>query len=139
MKVSGLWRYPVKSMRGERQASADFNQRGVDGDRRFGVLDLSSGTIVTAKNDERMLEARSLLAGVTLTIRLPTGETVLGTGPAVDMALSSWLGRSVRLVEARPNGRGHSKCRRTLKTSVPGRGAGSRRTGHSSTSERCTC
>jgi len=106
MRVIGLWRYPVKSMRGEPQASADFNQRGVEGDRRFGVLDLSSGTIVTAKNDGRMLEAKSLLAGVTLTVRLPTGETVLGTGPTVDMALSSWLGRSVRLVEARPNGRG---------------------------------
>ncbi|MDP9074709.1 MAG: MOSC N-terminal beta barrel domain-containing protein [Actinomycetota bacterium] len=106
MKVAGLWRYPVKSMRGEGQASLELNQRGVEGDRRFGVLDLRSGTIVSAKRDARMLQAKALLAGVTLTIRLPTGETALGTGPTVDMALSAWLGRPVRLLEAEPAGRG---------------------------------
>jgi uncharacterized protein YcbX len=106
MKVSGLWRYPVKSMVGERQGGLEFSERGVDGDRRFGVLDLASGTIVSAKSDARLLQARAMLAGVTLTLRLPTGETALGTGPAVDMALSDWLGRPVRLVEVAPSGRG---------------------------------
>jgi uncharacterized protein YcbX len=105
MRVSGLWRYPVKSMIGERRAGLDLDERGADGDRRFGVLDLGSGTIVSAKRDARLLEARAMLAGVTLTIRLPTGETLLGTGPTVDRALSSWLGRPVRLVEVRPTGR----------------------------------
>jgi uncharacterized protein YcbX len=105
MKVSGLWRYPVKSMVGERQATLAFNDRGVDGDRRFGVLDLTSGTIVSAKHDARLLLARAMLAGVTLTIRLPTGETVLGSGPSVDQALSGWLGRPVRLVEVTSTGR----------------------------------
>ncbi|MDQ1418801.1 MAG: uncharacterized protein QOJ52_763 [Acidimicrobiaceae bacterium] len=106
MKISGLWRYPVKSMIGERQDRLELTQGGVEGDRRFGVLDLRSGTIVSAKNDARLLLARAMLAGVTLTIRLPTGETLLGTGPAVDLALSDWLGRPVRLVEVRPTGRG---------------------------------
>lgn len=106
MKVVGLWRYPVKSMRGEARDSLSITRLGVEGDRRFGVLDASSGTIISAKKDGRLLEARAMLAGVELTVRLPTGETALATGPGVDAALTAWLGRPVRLVEARPEGRG---------------------------------
>lgn len=102
----GLWRYPVKSMQGEPRDSVRLDETGIEGDRRFGVLDVASGTIVSAKKDGRLLEARAMLVGVELTVRLPTGETALGTGPAVDAALSAWLGRPVHLVEARPEGRG---------------------------------
>lgn len=101
-----MWRYPVKSMVGERQGSADITHWGVAGDRRFGILDVGSGTIMSAKKEPRLLQARAMLAGVTLTIRLPNGETALGLGPSVDMALSGWLGRPVQLVQARPEGRG---------------------------------
>jgi uncharacterized protein YcbX len=106
MKVAGLWRYPVKSMQGEARDSLRVDERGVDGDRRFGILDPRSGTIISAKKDGRLLEARAMLVGVELTVRLPTGETALGTGPSVDAALSAWLGRTVHLVEARADGRG---------------------------------
>ena len=106
MKVAGLWRYPVKSMQGEARDGVRLDERGVEGDRRFGVLDPASGTIISAKRDGRLLQARAMLIGVELTLRLPTGETALGTGPAVDAALSAWLGRTVHLVEARPGGRG---------------------------------
>jgi uncharacterized protein len=106
MKVAALWRYPVKSMQGESRESLQIDGRGVRGDRRFGVLDSRSGTIISAKKDGRLLQARAMLAGVELTIRLPTGETALGTGPLVDRALSAWLGRPVHLVEATPDGRG---------------------------------
>ncbi len=67
---------------------------------------MGSGRIVSAKRDGRLLRAQALLAGATLTIRLPTGETALGTGPSVDVALTAWLGRPVRLVEVRADGRG---------------------------------
>ena len=106
MHVTGLWRYPVKSMRGEPMEQLQVTQRGVVGDRRFGVLDPATGTIISAKKDGRLLGARAMLAGIELTIRLPTGETALATGPAVDAALSAWLDRPVHLVEARPDGRG---------------------------------
>jgi uncharacterized protein YcbX len=39
MKVEQLWRYPVKSLRGERIASAEFAAGGVVGDRRYALLD----------------------------------------------------------------------------------------------------
>jgi MOSC domain-containing protein len=106
MKVAALWRYPVKSMQGESRDSVQVSERGFTGDRQFGVLDAGSGTIVSAKKEGRLLQARALLAGVELTIRLPTGETAMGTGPSVDAALSAWLGRPVHLIEARPEGRG---------------------------------
>jgi uncharacterized protein YcbX len=106
VKVAGLWRYPVKSMRGEKRESLEVSELGIKHDRHFGVLDAQSGTIISAKKDGRLLQARAMLAGVELTIRLPTGETVLAGGPAVDAALSDWLGRPVHLVEARREGRG---------------------------------
>jgi uncharacterized protein YcbX len=106
MKVVGLWRYPVKSMRGEARESVTVGPLGIEGDRRFGLLDTRSGTIISAKKDGRLLDALAMLAGVELTVRLPTGETALATGPSVDTALTAWLGRPVRLVEARPEGRG---------------------------------
>jgi uncharacterized protein YcbX len=105
MKVAELWRYPVKSTQGEHRQTLRLSERGVDGDRRYGVLDRTTGTVVTAKKDGRLLEARAMLAGVELTLRLPNGETALGVGPGVDAALSAWLGRPVGLIEARPGGR----------------------------------
>jgi uncharacterized protein YcbX len=105
MKAVSLWRYPVKSMQGERRDSIRLSARGIEGDRRFGVLDPASGTILSAKKEGRLLQARALLAGVELTIRLPNGETAMGTGPRVDAALSGWLERAVHLIEAREGGR----------------------------------
>ena len=105
MRVAALWRYPVKSLRGERMTRVDVTATGIVGDRRYGLLDLSSGTILSAKREGRLLEAQALLAGPELTIRLPTGETALGLGPNVDRALTAWLGFPVRLVEATPEGR----------------------------------
>jgi uncharacterized protein YcbX len=100
MRVAGLWRYPVKSMRGESRDTLEVAERGVAGDRAFGVLDIGSGTIISAKKDGRLLEAQAVMAGAELAIRLPNGETVLGCGLDADRALSAWLGRRVSLVAA---------------------------------------
>ncbi len=105
MRIKGLWRYPVKSMQGEALNHLDVGDFGVAGDRHYGVLDLASGTIVSAKRDGRLLQARSLLAGPEVVIKLPNGETVFGTGPGTDKALSDWLEKPVRLLEAQPGGR----------------------------------
>ena len=39
--VAALFRYPVKSMLGERLDAATFTERGVEGDRAWAVLDRS--------------------------------------------------------------------------------------------------
>ncbi|HEX2038698.1 MAG TPA: MOSC N-terminal beta barrel domain-containing protein [Acidimicrobiales bacterium] len=100
MRVHALWRHPVKSMQGERVEELRITPRGVEHDRRYGVLDRATGTILSAKRDGELLRARALQTGPELVVCLPNGETVLGLGAGSDAALSSWLGRQVHLQEA---------------------------------------
>ena len=37
--VAALWRFPVKSMRGERLEQAEFTERGLVGDRAYALID----------------------------------------------------------------------------------------------------
>ena len=48
MHVSELWRYPVKSMRGERVEGADIRKDGIVGDRIVHVQE-SSGRVATSR------------------------------------------------------------------------------------------
>ena len=48
-EVSGLWRYPVKSMVGEAVDVVDLDADGVVGDRRWAVRDLETGRLASAK------------------------------------------------------------------------------------------
>lgn len=100
MHVQALWRHPVKSMQGEQVDVLQVHERGVAGDRRYGVLDRATGTIMSAKRWPQLLEARALQTGPELVVRLPNGETVLGLGAGSDAALSAWLDRPVHLQEA---------------------------------------
>jgi uncharacterized protein YcbX len=86
-------------MRGESCDELDFDVNGVKGDRSFGVLDLGSGTIVSAKRDGRLLEAASSLASGTLRVTLPDGQEY-GRGGELDERLTQWLERPVKLVDA---------------------------------------
>ena len=47
MKLVGLWRYPVKSLQGERLESAVVAQDGLLGDRLWGLRDELTGRILT--------------------------------------------------------------------------------------------
>ena len=100
VRVHALWRHPVKSMQGERVDEIRITPRGVEDDRRYGVLDRATGTILSAKRYGELLQARALQTGPELVVCLPNGETVLGLGAGSDAALSSWLGRPVHLQEA---------------------------------------
>jgi uncharacterized protein YcbX len=96
----------VKSLQGERVEAVDVGDRGVRGDRHFAVMDLRTGKVLSAKTEPVLLTATAVLAGVSLAVRLPNGETVLGAGPGADAALSAWLGRPVHLEECGPEERG---------------------------------
>lgn len=54
--VAELWRYPVKSMRGERLPAARLTGDGVPGDRRWAHVD-GRGYPVTARRDRRLARA----------------------------------------------------------------------------------
>jgi uncharacterized protein len=97
MRVIGLWRYPVKSMQGESIPEAAIVAEGVAGDRGYGVLDLGSGTVVSAKRDGRLLEASARRTDHAVAVSVPGyGEAV--PGAELDDHLSAFLGRPVRLV-----------------------------------------
>ena len=48
--VVGLWRFPVKSMAGEQIAEAELTERGLVGDRRYALIDVQTGKVVSAKS-----------------------------------------------------------------------------------------
>jgi uncharacterized protein YcbX len=48
--VAELWRFPVKSMRGERLPEAEVTERGVLGDRAYALVDTDTGRVVSAKS-----------------------------------------------------------------------------------------
>jgi len=54
LTVSALWRYPMKSARGQRLAAATIERLGIAGDRRWMVVD-ETGRCVTAREVPRLL------------------------------------------------------------------------------------
>jgi uncharacterized protein YcbX len=101
LHIAQLWRYPVKSLLGERLPTLRLVDDGIEGDRMWGIQDHRDGRILTARREPRLLFASSRLAASDLpVITLPDGQEVAGTGPETDAALSTWLGKPVTLVAA---------------------------------------
>jgi uncharacterized protein len=113
--VVGLWRYPVKSMMGEELNAAEVTEGGLVGDRRFAIVDPTTGKVAGAKNPRKWgnffdfraayvepPQTGSKLPAVRLT--MPDGTVVTSEQPDLEQILSSALGRPVALAEARGNG-----------------------------------
>jgi MOSC domain-containing protein len=98
VELVGLWRYPVKSLQGERVESASFEVGGVVGDREWGIRDERTGRILTARRRPELLAARAGYDGDVPVITLPDGRTAVGPGPATDRLLTEWLEAPVSLV-----------------------------------------
>lgn len=49
LRVESLYRYPVKSMLGERVDALLIDARGAEGDRRLALLDGSTGRVASAE------------------------------------------------------------------------------------------
>ena len=103
-RVVQLFRYPVKSMRGESLTRVDVTDLGFVGDRGFGVFDVSTGRLLSAKTVPELLEARAVLqpdghAGLTIT----GGQTFSTNDNDAPRHLSTWLGRKVVIGRPVPN------------------------------------
>lgn len=98
MEVVGLWRYPVKSLRGEPIDTARVEADGVAGDRRWGIRDQRTRRILTARRRPELLGASATYRGDEPVITLPDGRTVTGPGGHTDRQLSAWLASPVSLV-----------------------------------------
>lgn len=109
MEVLGLWRHAVKSLQGERLQSARFEDDGLVGDRRWGVRDLRTGRILTARRRPELLGAVASYDGELPVITLPDGCTAIGPGQGTDGLLSRWLGSPVSLVASAGNAGGRAE------------------------------
>jgi uncharacterized protein YcbX len=93
MRVAELWRYPVKSLKGERLDRADVTVNGIAGDRVVLVAD-ARGRIVTARNTPRLLGLAAVLG--------PDGEPRIDGSPwtseASAAAVRAAAGDGARLV-----------------------------------------
>jgi len=93
MKVLELWRYPVKSLQGERIDSVAVTRNGLEGDRQFAIYDLATGFGLTGRRVPELLFASAgLRDDGTAEITLPDGSVAND-----DEALSAWLNRPVVL------------------------------------------
>ncbi len=94
-RVAELWRYPVKSMQGERLSGALVGATGLAGDREWAVVDTATGLALTGRRAPQLLFAHASIVDDDVRITLPDGS-VAGD----DDALSVWLARSVALTRA---------------------------------------
>ena len=75
--VAEIWRYPVKSMAGEKLHSAELTDTGLDGDRRWALVDGTvnrEGKLLTIRQDERLMTYHAHLKGDGVEIVTPEGE-----------------------------------------------------------------
>jgi uncharacterized protein YcbX len=114
-RVAELWRYPVKSMQGERIEAGDGGDAGFTGDRGYALVDSATGKVGSAKHPRlwgALLECHArFVEGPTVgaplppvVITLPDGGETRSDAPDVDERLSALLGRSVQLTTVAPDG-----------------------------------
>ena len=97
-QVSRLFRYPVKSMQGERVDHLEFARGPATGDRQWALVDSLSGVFLSAKRHGRLLEASATTTSDgAVVITLPGGEELEAADPATAVLLSDWLGHRVEL------------------------------------------
>lgn len=118
MHVTGLWIHPVKSLGGQAIDSARVEPWGLEGDRRWGLVD-PSGEKVTARDLHALLRlhaeqvddetirihdgGESILVDIPLGLPpIPVSHARQGFAPPADQDVSEWIservGRPLRLV-----------------------------------------
>jgi hypothetical protein len=97
--VLELWRYPVKSLQGERLIEAWIGPMGIPHDRGWALFDRDTGLGLTARRvPELLFGAARLRSDGGVEVVLPDG-----TVTAEEAVLSDWLGRRVELRAAMEN------------------------------------
>ena len=112
--VSAVWRFPVKSMRGERLQQAELTERGVLGDRAYALIDTDTGRVVSAKSVKLFPDLFGCAAAFVeptrqvgempaVQITLPSGALVRSDSDDVDRVLSAYFKRNVKLGRVAPD------------------------------------
>ena len=109
--VEAVFRYPVKSMLGNRVEQAELRASGLVGDRGWALVDVHTGKVASAKQPRlwrSLLQLRAECRGGAgaVTITLPDGTAVRAGSPGTDGVLSRFVGRPVALRQGRAAGSG---------------------------------
>ena len=111
--IVGLWRFPVKSMRGEPLREAEVTEQGVFGDRAYALIDKDTGRVASAKSVKLFPDLMQFSAtfiepprlGETMPpvrITLPDGTSVRSDSDDVDRVLSAHFQRNLTLARSAP-------------------------------------
>ena len=108
-RIRELWRFPVKSMAGERMESCTVGAGGIPGDRGWALRDEAAGEIRGAKKWPVLMQCAARYRGEPadgqvpqVDITLPDGSSVASDDPAVSARLSELIGSPVTLWPLRP-------------------------------------
>jgi uncharacterized protein YcbX len=112
-RTAELWRFPVKSMLGEKLSEAELTDGGIVGDRAYALVDVETGKVASAKSVKQFpdlfgcratfLEAPRADRGIPpVQISLPDGASLTSDAPDADAVLSRYFRRDVHLASAAP-------------------------------------
>lgn len=112
--VTNLWRFPVKSMRGERLQEVVVTELGVLGDRAYALIDTDTGRVASAKSVKLFPDLFMCTAAFVeqprqdvdmpaVQITLPDGTSVRSDSGDVDRVLSNYFKRNVKLGRIAPD------------------------------------
>ncbi|HYL08487.1 MAG TPA: MOSC N-terminal beta barrel domain-containing protein [Candidatus Udaeobacter sp.] len=97
--IREIWRYPVKSMAGERLESCSITEHGLEGDRVWALIDGTeprTGKFFNIKQHARLMQYRARLVGGKLEVSAPDG-----TGTGLDEALKTLVRESSHILNLR--------------------------------------
>ena len=112
-RISELWRYPVKSMSGEKIQGAHFDMYGMIGDRAWATVNTETGDVGWGKSYPKLMDLQARYAAEPpssrgycedvppVSIRFPGGEEVV-SHENVDAALSEFVGVPLHLNPLEP-------------------------------------
>jgi uncharacterized protein YcbX len=113
-EIASLWRFPVKSMGGEKLQEVDISGNGIVGDRAYALFDVATGKVVSAKSSKLfpdLLACRAKFVSPPtqgekippVTVLLPHGDAVRSDELGANEKLSKFFGREVKLIQTAPD------------------------------------
>jgi uncharacterized protein YcbX len=103
--IDALYRYPVKSMQGERVRAVDVTELGVVGDRAYALVDETTGRIASAHRPDiwgLLLQCSARWEQDVVVVTLPGGVT-LPIGGELEQRLTALLHGPVRFIRQATN------------------------------------
>jgi uncharacterized protein YcbX len=107
--VEQIWRYPVKSMAGQRLSWCTVGSLGLPGDRGWAIKDEIKSEVKTGTRIPLLMQCASAYAQEPsdenipqVIITFPDGSSVASDDPEINARLSAVLGRQVRLWPRQP-------------------------------------